>query len=189
MSSTEGMTQLLSRAADGDKEAFDAVFSTVYEELHRLARSQRRLWEGNHTLDTTSLIHEAYLKLAEREGASWNDLPHFLAVAARAMRHILVNYAERQQAAKRGGSQEPLTIDESICMDPGTAEEILVLHESLERLAARNERQARVLESRFFGGFTIEDTAKLLDLSPATVKRDWALASAWLVRDIERSRS
>ncbi len=185
MAPTEGMTELLHRAAEGDKEAFDSVFSTVYEELHRLARGHRRRWQGNHTLDTTSLIHEAYLKLLKQDGASWNDLPHFLAVAARAMRQILVNYAERQQAAKRGGGQEPLAVDESIYMDDGTAEEILALHDALARLEARSERQARVLEARFFGGFTIEDTAKLLGLSPATVKRDWALASAWLVRDIE----
>ena len=187
MSSRDEITELLHLASDGDREAFDAVFATVYAELHRLARSHRRRWEGNHTLDTTSLIHEAYLKLVDQERASWNDLPHFLAVAARAMRHILVNYAERQQAVKRGGGQEPLSLEEGNPLDPKAAEEILALHEALERLEAINERQARVVEARFFGGFTIEDTAGLLGISPATVKRDWALASSWLFREIQTS--
>jgi len=188
MTSREGITQLLHRASVGDREAFDAVFSTVYEELHRLARSHRRRWEGNQTLDTTSLIHEAYLKLVDQEQAAWNDLSHFLAVAARAMRHILVNYAERQRAAKRGGGQEPVALDDAQPMDPAAAEEILALNEALKRLEAENERQARVVEARFFGGFTIEDTADLLGVSPATVKRDWALASSWLYREIQGSQ-
>jgi len=188
MSSRDEITQLLRRASAGDRGAFDVVFSTVYEELHRLARSQRRRWEGNHTLDTTSLIHEAYLKLVDQDRASWNDLSHFLAVAARAMRHILVNYAERQRAAKRGGGQEPLPLEEGNPLDPQAAEEILALHEALERLEAISERQARVVEARFFGGFTIEDTAALLGTSPATVKRDWALASSWLYREIQTSK-
>lgn len=185
MLSREEITQYLHRAAGGDREALDAVFSTVYEELHRLARAQRSRWDGNHTLDTTSLIHEAYLKLVDQESASWNDLPHFLAVAARAMRHILVNYAEMQRAAKRGGGQEPLPVEEANPLTPEVAEEILALHEALGRLEAVSERQARVVEARFFGGFTIEDTAKLLGTSPATVKRDWAMASAWLYREIQ----
>jgi len=187
MLSRDGITVLLHRASEGDREAFDAVFSTVYEELHRLARGHRRRWDGNHTLDTTSLIHEAYLKLVDQDQASWNDLSHFLAVAARAMRHILVNYAERQRAAKRGGGQEPLPVEEAIHMDSETAEEILALNEALDRLEAENERQAKVVEARFFGRFTIEETADLLGVSPATVKRDWALASAWLFREIRES--
>lgn len=187
MLSREEITQFLHRATEGDREALDLVFSTVYEELHRLARTQRRRWDGNHTLNTTSLIHEAYLKLVDQEGASWNDLSHFLAVAARAMRHILVNYAERQRAAKRGGGKEPLSMEEGAFLAPEAAEEILALNEALERLEAVSERRARVVEARFFGGYTIEDTADLLGISPATVKRDWALASAWLYREIRAS--
>jgi RNA polymerase sigma factor (TIGR02999 family) len=187
MLSREEITQFLHRAAGGDREALDAVFSTVYEELHRLARGQRRRWDGNHTLDTTSLIHEAYLKLVDQEDASWNDLSHFLAVAARAMRQILVNYAEMQRAAKRGGGLEPLQIEEANPLTPEAAEEVLALHEALGRLETVSERQARVVEARFFGGFSIDDAAELLDISPATVKRDWALASSWLYREIQGS--
>jgi len=187
MLSREEITQFLHRATAGDREALDAVFSTVYEELHLLAKSQRRRWVGNHTLDTTSLIHEAYLKLVDQEGASWNDLAHFMAVAARAMRHILVNYAEKQQAAKRGGGQEPLPLEEANPLTPEAAEEVLALDEALGRLEVVSERQARVVEARFFGGFSIEDTAELLGTSSATVKRDWALASSWLCREVQAS--
>ena len=189
MSSREEITRLLRLASGGNREAFDAVFSTVYEELRALAKSQRRRWEGNHTLDTTSLIHEAYLKLVDQDEASWNDLSHFLAVSARAMRHILVNYAERQGAMKRGGGQEPLPMEEANPVSAEAAVEILALHQALQRLEAINERQARVVEARFFGGFTIEDTAELLGTSPATVKRDWALASSWLFREVQLSLS
>lgn len=185
MLSRREITRFLQKAADGDREALDAVFSTVYEELHRLARSQRRRWEGNHTLNTTSLIHEAYLKLVDQEGASWNGLSHFLAVATRAMRHVLVNYAEAQKAAKRGGGVEPVPLEHANPISPEDAEEVLALHEALKRLEAVHERQARVVEVRFFGGFTIEDTAEVLGVSPATVKRDWALASAWLFREMK----
>lgn len=187
MLSREEITTFLHRAAEGDRAALDVVFSTVYEELHHMARAQRRRWAGNHTLNTTSLIHEAYLKLVDQSGASWNDLSHFLAVAARAMRHILVNYAEMRKAAKRGGGQEPLPLEDANPLTPEAADEVLALHEALGRLEQVNDRQARVVECRFFGGFTIEDTAELLGTSPATVKRDWALASAWLHREIETS--
>lgn len=185
MSSRDEIVHLLRRASEGDREAFDAVFSTVYEELHALARSQRRRWDGNYTLDTTSLVHEAYLKLVGRGQGSWNDLPHFLAVAARAMRHILVNYAERQQASKRGGGQEAVSLEDVNPVSPRTAEEILALNDALHRLEQVSERQARVVEARFFGGYSIEDTAALMGTSPATVKRDWALASSWLFREVQ----
>lgn len=176
--------QQLQRASEGDREAFDAVFSTVYRELRALASTQRRRWDGNYTLDTTALVHEAYLKLVGGDHASWRDVPHFLAVAARAMRHILVNYAERQRAAKRGGGRDPLSIEDANPVGPEAAEEILSLNEALQRLEAVSERQARVVEARFFAGYSIEDTAALLGTSPATVKRDWALASSWLFREV-----
>lgn len=175
---------LLKAWRDGDRDALDEVFSIVYEELRELARAQRRRWHGNYTLDTTALVHEAYLKLVDQSQAQWRDRGHFLAVAAKAMRHILVNYAEQRRAAKRGGGAAKVPLDDANPVGEEAAEEVLVLHEALERLSALNERQAKVVEARFFAGLPIEATADVLGVSPATVKRDWRLASAWLHREI-----
>jgi len=179
---------LLQRSGAGDREAFDALFSALYAELHVLAGQQRARWDGSYTLGATALVHEAYLKLVDQTRAQWNDRSHFLAVAGRAIRHILVNYAERKRAAKRGGGTAHVTLDERIALTDDIAEEVLALHEALERLQRVDERQARVVEARFFGGLTIEETAGLLGISPATVKRDWLLASAWLHREIPRTQ-
>ncbi|MDH5590315.1 MAG: ECF-type sigma factor, partial [Gemmatimonadota bacterium] len=176
MTAGEEITALLQRSRTGDHQAVDALFATLYDELHRLAHGQRHRWEGNYTLDTTGLVHEAYLKLVDQQRANFNDRSHFLAVATRAMRHILINYAERSRAAKRGGGADPLPPDNVIPMSAEVAEEVIAVHDAVARLEGVNERQARVVEARFFGGFTIEETAELLDISPATVKRDWILA-------------
>ncbi len=186
-SGPEEITALLQRSRAGDRRALDELFARLYTELHALARGQRHRWEGDYTLDTTALVHEAYLKLVDRERASWTDRNHFLAVAARAMRHVLINYAERRRAAKRGGGRQPVPLEEANPLTEEAAEEVLALHEALERLEALHERQARIVEARFFGGYTIEETADLLGISPATVKRDWLLASAWLHREIRIS--
>ena len=180
----EEITALLQRSSAGDRGALDALFRALYAELHRMAQGQRHRWDGNYTLDTTALVHEAYLKLVDQERASWNDRSHFLSVAARAMRHILINYAERAKAAKRGGGHEHVTVDNASPLTEEAADEILALHDALQRLEALHERQAKVVEARFFGGFTIEETAEQLEVSPATVKRDWLLAGAWLHREI-----
>jgi len=180
------VTERLRQARDGDQAAFDEVYAALYDELHRMARLQRRSWSGDHTLDTTALVHEAYLKLVHHRQASWSDRAHFVAVASRAMRHVLVNYAERRRAAKRGGGAAPVGLEEVDNPVPaGSAEEILALHEALDRLAALNRRQEQVVEARFFGGLSIEETAAALGISPATVKRDWQLASAWLQREMK----
>lgn len=184
MVSQDRVLSLLEAVRKGDAGALDEVFSIVYDELHSLARAQRRRWEGDYTLDTTALVHEAYLKLVDQTGAHWNNRGHFMAVAATAMRHILVNYAERRRAAKRGGDMQQVSIDDSNPVGEEVAEEVLALHEALERLSEVNERQAKVVEARFFAGLAIEETAEALDISPATVKRDWSLASAWLHREI-----
>jgi RNA polymerase sigma factor (TIGR02999 family) len=178
------VTVLLRAAAEGDPLALDRLFEAVYGELKRLAQSHRRKWSGDYTLNTTALVHEAYLKLVRQSEVSWADRGHFYAVASRAMRQILVTYAERRRAAKRGGGAEPLSLDEVNPVAPDAAEEILALDEALRRLAALEERQSRVVECRFFAGMPVKETAEVLGLSPATVKRDWALASAWLRREI-----
>jgi RNA polymerase sigma factor (TIGR02999 family) len=183
------VTALLRRSGAGDADALDALFELLYAELRSMAQSQRSRWDGNYTLNTTALVHEAYLKLVEQDRASWNDRAHFMAVATRAMRHILINYAERQKAEKRGGGQEPVPVENVSPLSDEAADEVLALHDALQLLESINERQAKVVEARFFGGFTIEETADLLEISVATVKRDWALAGAWLHREIQVSLS
>lgn len=179
------ITARLRQARAGDTAAFDEVYGALYRELHHQARLQRRSWSGDHTLDTTALVHEAYLKLAGRD-ASWNDRAHFVAVAAKAMRQLLVNYAQRRQAAKRGGGAVPVELEDlPNPVQPAAAEDILALHEALDRLALLSPRQAQVVEARFFGGLSIEETAAAVEISPATVKRDWQLASAWLQREMK----
>ena len=194
MTSPDDITQRLRLAQEGDRGALDEVFALVYDELHRLAKSQRRRWSGDATLDTTALVHEAYLKLVGHSAAAWNAGGIFLAVAARARRHLLVNYAERCRAAKRGGGARHVSLEDREA-DPAfsadfnpvseeVADELIALHEALERLGVVNERQVRVVEARFYVGLSIDETAQALGISPATVKRDWQVASAWLHREI-----
>ncbi len=185
MPTSPDITNLLHAIGEGDAQATDELFSLVYAELKRLAKGQRIRWTGDYTLNTTVLVHEAYIKLVDQSQASFADRAHFLAVAARAMRHILVNYAERRQAAKRGGGKTHVDLDHANPVSPEAAEDVIALHGALDRLGQVSERQARVVETRFFGGFSIEETANLLGVSPATVKRDWVLASAWLHREIK----
>jgi RNA polymerase sigma factor (TIGR02999 family) len=180
------VTALLRAVEVGDREAMDELFNVVYAELKALGKSQRARWAGDYTLNTTALVHEAYLKLVDQSGASYADRSHFLAVATRAMRHILVNYAERRKAGKRGGGQSHVDLEATNPVSPEVADDVVALHDALGRLESVSERQARVVETRFFGGFNIEETAALPNVSSATVKRDWALASAWLHREIQR---
>jgi RNA polymerase sigma factor (TIGR02999 family) len=188
-STTATVTRLLAGMREGDRGAFDSLVPLIYAELHELARRQRRAWHGNHTIDTTALVHEAYLKLVGREQAAGNR-SHFFAVAARAMRHILCNYARERRRQKRGGGAPLLSLDElqhppgTIVFDEGDAEQLSALEDALVRLEHIDPRQARVVECRFFGGLTIEDTAEALGVSPATVKRSWAMARAWLYREL-----
>jgi len=184
MTSSQDITERLRLARQGDRAALDEVFALVYDELHRLAQAQRRRWSGDTTLDTTALVHEVYLKFVDQAGGQWNDRGHFLAVAAKAMRHLLVNYAERRRAAKRGGGATTVSIDEFNPVAAEVADEVIALHEALDRLARVSERQVGVVEARFYAGLSIEETAGALGISPATVKRDWQLASAWLHREI-----
>lgn len=179
------MTVLLERLRGGEPEAANELFGLCYGELRGLAGAIFRSQKKGHSLAPTVLVHEAYLKLVDQQRAEWKDRSHFFAVAALAMRQILVNYARRAKAARRGGSATPVSLEEGIVMQEGAAEEILALNESLDRLAERNSRQAKIVELRFFVGLTTEETATALGISPATVKRDWALASAWLKKEIQ----
>lgn len=179
------ITLLLRRAGEGDSGALDRVFDSVYGELKRLAHGHRVRWTGDQTLNTTAIVHEAYVKLFRRGGGEWADRVHFYAVASRAMRQILVTYAEKRLAAKRGAGVEPVPLEQANPVAPEAAEEIVALHEALGRLAELDERQSRIVEYRFFAGMPVHEAAELLGLSVSTVKRDWATAIAWLRRDMQ----
>lgn len=171
-------------AAPSGRATMDELVPLLYDELRRIAHYRLRAEQTGHTLETTGLVHEAYLRLAGAERLDLADRAHLLAVAAQAMRHVLIDSAVRRKAGKRGGGRATVSLDDVPVIDPARSEELLALDEALTRLGAIDARQARVVECRFFGGMSIEDTAAALDLSPATVKRDWALARAWLNREL-----
>ncbi len=179
------VTELVREASTGDREALDAVFHAVYHELKRLASVQRSQWDGNDTLSTTALLHEAYLKLVRQEDAKWTDRIHFMATASRAMRQILLNYAERRMAQKRGGGQVRVEIEVSSPLSERASEELIALDRALKQLAELSMRRSRMVELRFFGGLTVAETAEALGVSPSTVEREWRLAGAWLKRRLD----
>jgi RNA polymerase sigma factor (TIGR02999 family) len=164
-------------------EELDRLVPLVYDELRRIAHLQLRGERGDHTLDTGALVHEAYLKLSRLDRIEWRDRGHLLDAAAGAMRRILVDYALARQAQKRGGRRERVPLEEVVADD--SSQELLALDDALRRLAAVSERPARIVEWRFFGGMSIEETAEVLGISPATVKREWTFARAWLNRELE----
>ena len=178
------LTQLINASRDGDSDALNQLFPLIYQELHRLAHQQRRRQGALDTLNTTALLHEAYLKLVGSSVDAYADRTHFFRVAARAMRQITIDYARRSRRQKRGGDERDATFEEALLVPPEKAEEVLALDEALTRLAALHERQAEVVELRYFAGFTIEETADLLGTSHATTSRDWAAARAWLHREL-----
>ena len=187
MACSAHITGVLQAIRSGDSDAVDDLFRAVYDELRRIAHGQRRRWHGDETMDTTALVHEAYLKLVKQDEVDWHDRAHFYAVAATAMRHILTNYAERRLAAKRGGGSPHIPLDEANPISEEGAEDLLALNEALERLGEIDPRQSRVVECRFFAGLGIRETAEALGVSHATIERDWALASAWLRRALDDS--
>lgn len=178
------ITKLLLEWRNGRPEALDELFPKVYGELREIAELHLRKERRDHTFRPTDLVHEAYLKLVDVREIQWQDRSHFFAVAARAMRRLLISYARKRNAEKRGGGQQPLSLDDApqISADPG--QELIQLDDALRQLALLNERLANVVELRFFGGLTIEETAAVLDVSSTTVKRDWAKAKAWLYREL-----
>ncbi len=180
MSGPPDVTQLLAAIRGGDRSSFEPLFRLVYEELYRRAHFQRRDGPATPTLNTTALVHEAYLKLAGAGNPDWEDRRHFFRVAARAMRQILVDAARRRAAGKRGGGGPVLDLDAAEIGADTQADEILALEEALSRLEGMNPRLARVVELRFFAGLTVEETAEAMETSERTVKRDWRLARAFL---------
>jgi RNA polymerase sigma factor (TIGR02999 family) len=185
------VTRLLAEVREGDRSAFDKLVPLVYQELRELAHAQRRNWYGDETLDTTALTHEAYLRLAAQARPDWESHAHFKSVAARAMRQILIDYAKSKRREKRGGGMIRVPLEELRIARSGEgfssrhAEALIALDRSLRKLTDRNDRQGRIVECRFFGGMTVPDTAAALGISPATVKRGWAMSKAWLYRDLE----
>lgn len=187
------VTNLLQELRAGQRSAFDQLIPLVYDELHQLAARQRQRWEGNHTLDTTALVHEAYLKLAGQADPAWQSRAHFLGVASIAMRQILIDYAKRKAAVRRGGDRPHLPLNEiqhllsQAAPAPEAFDEVLIgLDEALRRLEQWSPRQMRIVEYRFFGGMSVEETAEALAISTATVKRGWATAQAWLYRELRQ---
>ena len=186
MNESTNITRLLKAATAGDQESSDALFKAVYAHLRAIAKSNRRRWSGNHTLNTTALINEAYIRLADGELASYSDRAHFFATASKAMRQILINYAERLAAAKRGANPVKVTLTDFAAADESTFDDLLHINEVLQELEDSNPRHCKLFECRVFGGMTIEETANALDISPATVKRDWSLLNAWVFREMRR---
>lgn len=189
--STIDVTTLLARWSSGDPEALEQLTPIVYDELRRIARRHLARERKDHTLQSTALVHEAYLRLIGGSGSEYHNRQHFFAVAAQVIRRVLVDHARAVNAAKRGGgAQKILLEDQPEASAPSeNVAEVLALHEALERLAGFDQQQARIVELRYFAGLSIEETAEVLSISPATVKRDWVMARAWLARELKGGSS
>ena len=185
--SRAAMTTLLTAATTGDAKATDKLMTVVYAELRRLAAHYLRGERPDHTLQPTALVNEAYLQLIDQKGHRWQNRAHFIGVAAQLMRRILVDHARAHGALKRGGQQAKVPLDEAFVMSAERSDELLAVDEALTRLATHDPQQSKVVELRFFGGLSVEETAEALGISPATVKRDWNVARAWLYRELDKS--
>jgi len=181
------VTALLLEMRAGDRDALDRVFPIIYGELHRIAHSQLIRERDGHTLSPTALVHEAYFKLVDVTRVEWRDRTHFLSMAARAMRRILIDYARQHGRLRRGGDRQRVTLDEGLIAAERQADTLLALDLALEQLGQLNERLAQLVECRFFGGLTEEDTAAVLGVSVRTVRRDWVKARGWLERALSES--
>jgi RNA polymerase sigma-70 factor (ECF subfamily) len=184
MSSAKEISRLLKEWGSGNQAAFDSLFTLVYDELHLLASRYMRRESAGHTLQTTALVNEAYLKLATDPAATWENRLHFFAVAATVMRHILVDHARARNAAKRGAGADKVSLDKVAVISAARGEELLALDEALKDLAQFDPRQSQIVELRYFGGLTLEETAEFLRISTNTVSRDWKAAKAWLYQHI-----
>lgn len=181
------ITHLLKKWSEGNQEVLDKLMPLVYDELRRQASRYLRRERANHTLQTTALIHEAYLKLIDQNQVEWQNRTHFFAIAAQAMRRILVDYARERNREKRGGAAENLPLEEAaFVVSEGKNVDLVALDEALDRLAEFDERQARVVELRYFSGLSIDETAEILGISNVTVRRDWNMAKAWLHQQITK---
>jgi RNA polymerase sigma factor (TIGR02999 family) len=183
--SSSDVTRLLNRLSDGHEAALDRLLPAVYNELRRIAHEELRGERDDVTIRTTALVHEAYMKLVDHADVDWQDRQHFFAVAARAMRQVLVEHARKRAAQKRGGAGPDLPLDKVTLPVETDTERLLALDDALDTLAGQDERAVKVVECRFFSGYTIEETADVLGVSPSTVKRDWRGAKAWLNRALD----
>ncbi len=181
------ITQLLVDWGKGNQLALEKLVPLVYDELRRMAKRYMRGQSSAHTLQTTELIHEAYLKLVDNEEKQWKNRSHFFGVAAQAMRHILVDYARAKQSQKRGGIQNQITLDENAVMFKDSSDDIVALNDALLKLEKLDERKVKVVEMKFFGGLTMEEIGEVLKISPETVKRDWRFARTWLLRELSET--
>jgi RNA polymerase sigma factor (TIGR02999 family) len=179
-----GVTRLLVQWTEGDRQAMEDLLPLVYDELRRLARAYLQRERPGHTLQSTALVHEAYMRLVDQK-VSWQSRAHFFGIAAQMMRRILVDHARGKQAAKRGDGAFQVTLDENLVTAGERDVNVLALDEALNKLARLDEQQSQIVELRFFAGLSIEDTSEVLKISPATVKRDWAMAKAWLYREMQ----
>lgn len=178
------VTGLLLQLKQGNQEAAGKLIPVVYEELKRLARAHMRRERSDHTLQTTALVHEAYLKLVRQETVQWQGRSHFFGIAAQLMRQILIDYARGHLREKRGGGKAAVPLTETLAFSPEHSEELIRLDEALKRLSTIDPRQGKIVELRFFGGLSVEETSEFLGVSPKTVKRDWAVAKAWLHAEV-----
>jgi len=180
------VTELLVRWRGGDREALDALMPLVYSELRRLANSYLQRERSDHTLQSTALVHEAYVRLVDQNLPQWQNRAHFFAVAAQLMRQILVDYARSHRAAKRGGGAYKVTLTDAASQPQRVDVDVVALDDALKGLARIDPQQSRVVELRFFAGLSIEDTSEVLGISPSTVTRDWNTARVWLYRELDR---
>lgn len=186
MEPEQGLTQLLVRWGRGDRAALDELMPLVYDDLRRYAHSFLRRRSHHHTLQPTALVHEAYLRLAGREGTSWQNRAQFFGLAAKIMRELLIDYARAQAADKRGGSQLRLSLSAADRFNSAAEVDLLALDQALRELTALDAHYGQVVELRYFGGLTVEETAEVMRVSAATVKRDWKFARAWLKRELSK---
>ena len=184
--STHDVTQLLIKWSNGDKAALDKLMPLIQEELRRLAHHYMSRERPGHTLQTTALVNEAYLRLVNRKDVHWQNRTHFFAIAATLMRSILVDHARSHTYAKRGGGAHKTELDEAMVVSQERAAEVVALDDALKELASFDLKQSRIVELRFFGGLTVEETAEVLHLSPATIKREWSTAKAWLYSELSK---
>jgi RNA polymerase sigma-70 factor (ECF subfamily) len=188
-STRQAVTQLLGEWSNGDEEALGKLFPLLHPELHRLAHHYMSRERTGHTLQTTAVINEAYLRLVDNTNAAWQNRSHFNAAAAQMMRHIMVDHARKHQSLKRGGGAVKVRLDESALVTEARSQELLDLDEALERLAVQDARKSQIVELRYFGGLTVEETAEFLKLSQRTVEREWTAAKAWLYRELTEEKT
>ena len=186
--SSQDVTQLLVAWRNGDEAARDELMPLVYQELHRLAHQYMSRERPGHTLQTSALVNEAFLRLVDQRDVKWQNRAHFFGIAGQMMRRILVDYARNRRYAKRGGGAAQVSLDEELIVSEERSAEVVALDEALSRLAAFDERKSQVVELKFFGGLSIEETAEVLGVSPGTVMRDWTLARAWLRREMSDNK-